>query len=54
MKRSIMMAGAAMMMVAVSASASPQGRLAKCESACESVHPARSAQYMIAASRIAK
>ena len=45
MQHLIMVAGAALMMVAGSASASPQGRLAKCESACESVHPARSAVY---------
>ena len=45
MQHLIMVAGAALMMVAGSASASPQGRLAKCESACESVHPARSAEY---------
>ena len=45
MRNLIMMAGAALMVAFGAASASPQGRLAKCESACESVHPARSAEY---------
>ena len=45
MRNLIMMAGAALMVAFGAASASPEGRLAKCESACESVHPSRSAEY---------
>ena len=45
MKRPIMMAGAALMMVAGSAVAGPQAQLDQCESYCDSAHPAYSTAH---------